>query len=260
MKIIFTSLSLVSSGISHPVTLSVNTPVYRNLLNGLFAGSLLTNVFFIFWIILSAPVTEASVIPGWCLVLMLLFLPIVLIFLKRGRHWGEKAFGQAGSSTVNHRCARVDKKASSYWLSDQEARQLREKVDRYLWREKPFLKKGYCVDELAEAVGASRHKLAACFTQAYDANFNEVINRRRIEYGVAEVEPENWERYTMEGMACHLGFGSRSTFTKSFKRVTGMTPSQYRRRHLSGTRQGSACRRTLPAPVRTGQARQCQAV
>lgn len=169
---------------------------------------------------------------------MLLFLPIVLIFMRRRRQSGKKMLEQAVSSTVNQRRARVDKKASSYWLPDEEVRELREKVDRYLRLEKPFLKKGYCVDELAEAVGASRHKLAACFTQAYHSNFNEVINRRRIEYGVAEVEPEKWERYTMEGMACQLGFGSRSTFTKSFKKVTGMTPSQYRRQSKSAGRSG----------------------
>lgn len=141
--------------------------------------------------------------------------------LSERRTEGEEARGTSGE------------KSSSYWLDDLEALSIQDKIEKYLNQEKAFLKQGFCVADLTEAVGVSRHQLAACFTQAYDSNFNKVINRRRVEYGLREMDSEVWDRYTVEGMAYHLGFGSRSTFTTVFKKVTGMTPAEYRRSRKS---------------------------
>ena len=39
----------------------------------------------------------------------------------------------------------------------------------------------------------------------------------------------NYGNYTIEAISESVGFKSRSTFVTSFKRITGLTPSQYQR-------------------------------
>lgn len=133
----------------------------------------------------------------------------------------------------------VEERTSSYWLDEDEAREIHQKVEQFLKEEKPFLKQGFCLDDLADGVGVQRHRLSACFTQTYQANFNEVINKRRIEYGINMIDSEEWERYTVEGIGYRLGSVSRSTFTISFKKVTGLTPKQYRNRNARRLRAAS---------------------
>lgn len=232
----------------------VEVPALRKILHGLLAGSLITNVLLVTWVASSG---MEAVFLGRCIGLaFFFFLVYALIFVRWKRGGSRQDQKPMRFTTKNFPC-----KNSGYWLSDLEALTIREKVDRHWRQERPFLKKSYRVDDLAEAIGVSRHKLAACFTQTYRSNFNELVNRRRIEHGLEKVAPEKWEAYTLEGMAFHLGFGSRSTFTKSFKKITGMTPSKYRRRHLSVARQDFVRNQPAPTAVEPDKpARPCQPV
>ncbi|MBO6288433.1 MAG: AraC family transcriptional regulator [Prevotella sp.] len=42
-------------------------------------------------------------------------------------------------------------------------------------------------------------------------------------------DTEHYGRYSVEGISNDVGFRSRTSFTTSFKRVTGLTPTEYMR-------------------------------
>ncbi|MDE6392843.1 MAG: AraC family transcriptional regulator, partial [Muribaculaceae bacterium] len=44
---------------------------------------------------------------------------------------------------------------------------------------------------------------------------------------------------TIEAIVAELGFRSRSTFSKTFKRITGLSPSEFQRMARSGASPGS---------------------
>ena len=51
---------------------------------------------------------------------------------------------------------------------------------------------------------------------------SHVARRRLIDF-------ENYGNLTIEAIVSDLGFKSRSTFSKTFKRITGLTPSEFQR-------------------------------
>jgi AraC-like DNA-binding protein len=59
-------------------------------------------------------------------------------------------------------------------------------------------------------------------------NFNDFINRYRVEAVKKAFEQGEHQRKTLEGIAWEAGFNSKSTFLRAFKKHTAMTPTQYK--------------------------------
>ncbi|CAM1355651.1 helix-turn-helix domain-containing protein [Tenacibaculum halocynthiae] len=60
-----------------------------------------------------------------------------------------------------------------------------------------------------------------------DGNFNDFINRLRIEEFKRNLEKEIYKNYSILGVAKESGFSSKSTFYKAFKKHENMSPSMY---------------------------------
>lgn len=80
---------------------------------------------------------------------------------------------------------------------------------------------------LAEQVGVSVHHLSETLNQYGGKNFNRFIN----EYRVAEVcqQLDQKSDRKLIDLALDAGFSSKSSFNAIFKKLTGQTPSLYRR-------------------------------
>ena len=60
--------------------------------------------------------------------------------------------------------------------------------------------------------------------------------RFRIEYLLREVAADQWQELSIEGVGREVGFNSRTTFLKAFKKNVGMNPSEYRGRLLRNSK------------------------
>ncbi|WJG09430.1 helix-turn-helix domain-containing protein [Aliiglaciecola sp. LCG003] len=80
---------------------------------------------------------------------------------------------------------------------------------------------------LADKVGVSVHHLSETLNQHGGKNFNQFIN----EYRVAEVcqQLDQKSDQKLIDLALAAGFSSKSSFNAIFKKLTGQTPSLYRR-------------------------------
>ena len=81
--------------------------------------------------------------------------------------------------------------------------------------------------ELASYLNIQPHIFSSFISQAYQANFNDVINRHRIRYVEEGLKKEKWNELTQEAIAEKAGFNNRVTFLTAFKKFTGTTPTQY---------------------------------
>ncbi len=120
-------------------------------------------------------------------------------------------------------------------LTEEERREYSIRIERHFQTNRPFLKKRYALTDLAEETGIPRHQLSACINQCYRTNFNDFINRHRIEYLLGKVDPKKWETLSIGGISQEIGFNTRTTFLKAFKKQTGMNPSEYRAKLLGET-------------------------
>lgn len=56
------------------------------------------------------------------------------------------------------------------------------------------------------------------------------MNEKRINVACKRLmDVENYGNLTIEAIVSDLGFKSRSTFSKTFKRFTGLTPGEFQR-------------------------------
>ncbi len=99
------------------------------------------------------------------------------------------------------------------------------KSDLLKWiSSKDFLKPVTLV-QLANKLNTNTRYLACLITKEYDKDFREFIDDLRINYCLKElVSNKNLQMYSVDALAKHMGYKSKSTFYKAFKQRTGVTP------------------------------------
>lgn len=82
--------------------------------------------------------------------------------------------------------------------------------------------------DLAQLVGTTTHKLSEVLNTRVQQSFHDYVNGFRVQEVQRQlVLPESASR-TLLAIAQDAGFASKSTFNAVFRRVAGMTPSQWR--------------------------------
>lgn len=80
---------------------------------------------------------------------------------------------------------------------------------------------------LARTLGTNSNYLARAFNEGLGANFNAVINRRRVREVQAWLQDPADTRAILT-MAMDAGFRSKASFNRAFQEFAGMTPTQAR--------------------------------
>src|SRR4029450_3017655 len=100
----------------------------------------------------------------------------------------------------------------------------------WLGRVKEYLRENFSeaptLDELAAAVGVHPTHLSRVFRQFERCTVGDYIREVRVDYARRRLLTSN---EPLIEIALAAGFADQTHFTRSFKRVTGMTPAEYRR-------------------------------
>jgi AraC-like DNA-binding protein len=133
--------------------------------------------------------------------------------------------------------ARLSPSQVAYW--QQQLRQLLE-------TEKVYLDADLSLPTLAQRAGLSTHELSYVLNEGFGVNFFQFINAYRVAEAQRLLASAQHQHLSMVGIAFEAGFSSKTTFNTTFKKVTGLTPSQF----LQEARAGGA-----PQPEPPGSAR-----
>lgn len=85
--------------------------------------------------------------------------------------------------------------------------------------------------EIAREVGVHPVHLARVFRRRHGCSIGEYARRLRVERAAGELRDTDVPVGTL---AHRLGYADHSHFSRSFRRATGLSPSEYRRRHGRG--------------------------
>jgi len=97
----------------------------------------------------------------------------------------------------------------------------------YLSEKEPFLNPDLSLRELANQIEIHPNHLSWLLNNNFGKNYNEFINKYRIEaFKLNAKAPEN-ANLTIEGLAYESGFNSKTVFNTYFKKETGLTPKQF---------------------------------
>jgi len=73
----------------------------------------------------------------------------------------------------------------------------------------------------------SLHHLSYYFNSFINVKFTDWRNNLRIKYACKAIQSGKSDDITIEALAANCGFSAQSTFIRSFKTYTGLTPSEY---------------------------------
>lgn len=65
-------------------------------------------------------------------------------------------------------------------------------------------------------------------SERFHKNFNTLVAETRIREACRRMaDTEHYGNYSVEGFALSVGFKSRTNFSQVFRRITGLSPSEY---------------------------------
>jgi AraC-like DNA-binding protein len=112
-------------------------------------------------------------------------------------------------------------------LSKEHALEILKLVDDEMHKHRHFLDNALNIEKLAKVINAPSQYLSQAINQYRQINFYELIASYRIEYA-KEILIHQPEKNILT-VAMDAGFNAKSTFNKTFKKITGLTPSEYKK-------------------------------
>jgi len=106
------------------------------------------------------------------------------------------------------------------------------KIDSYIISEKIYISPILTLNHVADRFEISSGYLSQLINIHTQKSFNDYINLLRIEDSKKMLTDSKYSNYTIESIGIECGFKSKSNFYTSFKKVTGQTPSQYKKTNL----------------------------
>lgn len=108
---------------------------------------------------------------------------------------------------------------------------LRHKLDLevLMVQKKIYLDSDLTLSRLANHMNISINHLSQVINKKFEMNFYDFINHYRVNEALLQFNDKNAPVKSALDIAFEVGFGSSSSFYHAFKKITGLTPTQYRK-------------------------------
>lgn len=81
--------------------------------------------------------------------------------------------------------------------------------------------------DLTNLLHTNRNIVSKVINQEFEMNFNDFVNKKRVEAVIEKLKKGDHRRNTLLGIALDCGFNSKTTFNRAFKKHIGITPKQF---------------------------------
>jgi AraC-like DNA-binding protein len=103
-------------------------------------------------------------------------------------------------------------------------------VSQYMQSNKPYLEPELTLNQLASRVSLKPRALSQAINEILQQNFFDFINRYRVEEAVRLLTNPVDKKITVLEVLYEVGFNSKSSFNTLFKKYTGLTPTEFRKK------------------------------
>ncbi len=111
--------------------------------------------------------------------------------------------------------------------------ELKEKIINIILVQKKFKDKDYSAKKLAEDLGTNTRYISAVVNVRFHMNYTSFVNKFRVEEAMALLIDKRYQHLNMEEISDMVGFSNRQSFYASFFKFNGITPREYKTRHLA---------------------------
>ncbi|MGL1886103.1 MAG: helix-turn-helix domain-containing protein [Reichenbachiella sp.] len=120
-------------------------------------------------------------------------------------------------------------KYSKSGLSPQDVSSIHQKVIKNISNEKLYLNPELTLFSLADKLQLRPNHLSQSINTVEGKNFFDFINYYRIEDVKKNLQSREKDHLTLLGIAFECGFNSKASFNRTFKKLEGQTPSEYKK-------------------------------
>lgn len=103
-----------------------------------------------------------------------------------------------------------------------------KRLTSYMEHQKPFLDPELTLIELSDQVSIPPRSLSEVINLGLGQNFFDFVNSYRIKESKRLLTVPEHDKKTVLEILYEVGFNSKSSFNKAFKKYTGMTPSRFK--------------------------------
>ena len=113
-------------------------------------------------------------------------------------------------------------------LTNDAGKELAEALNLLMQRDKLYRENEIKLETLASKLGIAKHYVSQVINQHYNVNFFEYINMLRIEEAKQLLIVSNKKAMNIIEVAYTVGYNTKNTFNTAFRRIVGVTPTEYR--------------------------------
>lgn len=113
-------------------------------------------------------------------------------------------------------------------LKDAFSDEVLSRLNALMDEEKLYVDDEINLDKLALRLQVTRHQLSQVLNERAEMNFFEYINSRRIQEARRLLRNTSKKELNIIEIAYKVGYTNKVTFNNTFKKYTGMTPSEFR--------------------------------
>ncbi len=106
---------------------------------------------------------------------------------------------------------------------------LAEDLEELMQSKKLYHQNDLRLEELSERLNSNKHFVSQVINQNFKMNFFEYVNLKRIEEAKQLLRTTPREELNIIEVAYSVGFNNKGTFNSVFKKITGVTPSEFRK-------------------------------
>ena len=117
-------------------------------------------------------------------------------------------------------------------LYSEQDKAILHNLSQLFEQDKIYRTQNLSVSTVADKLNVNRNHLSSLINNYYQHNFNEYTNRYRVEEAKEIFKQQiggSYPDYTIQYIAETVGFSQRASFHDAFKKVVGITPSEYKK-------------------------------
>jgi AraC-like DNA-binding protein len=121
------------------------------------------------------------------------------------------------------------KKYKGSYLKSSEKEQYQKKLISLMHQEKLYLNPNLSLMEIAQKLDILPRYASQIINETFQYNFYDFVNKYRIEESKRLLSQQD-QSLNIIGIALDVGFNSKSTFNTAFKKHTGITPKEFKKK------------------------------
>lgn len=118
-------------------------------------------------------------------------------------------------------------------LSERDIENYVSTLKHFMATEKPYLESNLSLPELASKIEIPSHHLSRIINEQFGVNFFDFVNQYRVEEVKSKINSPEFENLSLLGIAFESGFNTKSAFNRVFKKIVGVTPSEYKNKKVT---------------------------